>query len=255
MTDPDLPDGPSVPELPSVGDPVLTPPPAWDAPPSSPASPAMPPPEGAAWPAVPMQAPPVTGVQDNPNHAPVRVGFGEAIKRAYSRYATFSGRASLSEYWWFYLLQVLVTIPLTALGFLIPTQVSSGSTTSFATANIVVSGIANLWSLGNLLPVLAISWRRLHDTNKSGWWYGAGLIGSVVAAVLVVGAFIADFASICSTDGCDGTNLPTPSAGLIGLVVVVGAASVLYGIAMLVFLIRRGDEGANKYGPGYSTTS
>jgi len=181
------------------------------------------------------------------------VGFIEAIKRAYSKYATFSGRASRSEYWWFILLQYLVSIPLEVLILLISNQLGSASTTSAPTGNLAVSGIGNLWSLANFIPILAVTWRRLHDSNKSGWWYGAGLIGGAVVGLLVTVGLIATVVSSCSSESCSSGNLPGVPAGLIALGVALALAYLAYGITMLVFLVRRGDEGANKYGPGYSS--
>ena len=74
--------------------------------------------------------------------------FLQAIKSCLGQYATFSGRASRSEFWWFFLFQVLVMIAASILGD--------------AAYSIVV--------LGLLLPALAVGTRRLHDIGRSGWW-------------------------------------------------------------------------------------
>ena len=76
--------------------------------------------------------------------------FGRSISVCMGKYVDFSGRASRSEYWWFYLFTVLLSW-----GALIVDD--SG----------IISGIVNL---AFLLPSLAASARRLHDTNRSGWW-------------------------------------------------------------------------------------
>jgi len=72
------------------------------------------------------------------------------------KYATFKGRASRSEYWWFYLFFVLLSWGATIVG----TVVSSdfGPT---------LSGIV---SLALFIPSVSAATRRLHDTGKSGWW-------------------------------------------------------------------------------------
>lgn len=74
------------------------------------------------------------------------VGFGQAIKNFFANYATFSGRASLSEYWWVVLFQLLVGVVLSLLGG--------------------VPGV--LWGLATIIPGLSVSVRRLHDTGRSG---------------------------------------------------------------------------------------
>lgn len=71
------------------------------------------------------------------------MGFPEAIKAVFSKYATFSGRARRSEYWWFVLLNFIVgCIPYVNL----------------------------IWGLVIFIPSLALCVRRLHDTGRSGWW-------------------------------------------------------------------------------------
>jgi uncharacterized membrane protein YhaH (DUF805 family) len=74
--------------------------------------------------------------------------FVQAIKSCLGQYATFTGRASRSEFWWFFLFQVLVMAATGMLGD-------------------VINGIA---SLALLLPALAVGARRLHDIGRTGWW-------------------------------------------------------------------------------------
>ena len=74
--------------------------------------------------------------------------FVQAIKSCLGQYATFPGRAKRSEFWWFFLFQVLVMVAASMLGD-------------------VINGIA---SLALLLPALAVGARRLHDIGRTGWW-------------------------------------------------------------------------------------
>ena len=74
--------------------------------------------------------------------------FQDAIRTCLSKYADFTGRATRPEYWWFVLFVVLVSA---ALSLISP----------------ILSGI---FTLGTLLPSVAAATRRLHDTNRSGWW-------------------------------------------------------------------------------------
>ena len=76
------------------------------------------------------------------------MNFGRAISTCLSRYATFSGRASRPEFWWFFLFQILASVAASMLG----------------------DTVAALVSLALLLPALAVGVRRLHDIGKSGWW-------------------------------------------------------------------------------------
>ena len=76
------------------------------------------------------------------------MNFMQAIQSCLSQYATFSGRASRSEFWWFFLFQILALIVSGMLG------------------DVAYS----IRALLLLLPALAVGTRRLHDVGRSGWW-------------------------------------------------------------------------------------
>ena len=77
--------------------------------------------------------------------------FGAAVGRVFRRYADFSGRAGLPEFWWFVLLLAVVATGLGALAGFLPN--SRG----------IADGLATFWSLATLLPTLAVAVRRLRD--------------------------------------------------------------------------------------------
>lgn len=85
-------------------------------------------------------------------------------------YATFSGRARRKEYWMFTLINTLITIALYILAFFIP----------------VLFILYCLYGLAVLLPGLAVSVRRLHDVEKSGWWLLIALVPIVGGILLLV---------------------------------------------------------------------
>jgi uncharacterized membrane protein YhaH (DUF805 family) len=103
------------------------------------------------------------------------MNFVEAVQSVLSKYATFSGRARRAEYWWFVLFQVLVSIVAAILDAALGTDFGSGS----GVFSLIVT-------LALLLPGLAVTVRRLHDTDRSGWWILIGLIPLVGAIVLIV---------------------------------------------------------------------
>ncbi len=94
------------------------------------------------------------------------------------RYAQFSGRASRSEFWWFQLFVVIVLIPSNVLGFI-------ASYTGSSTLALISTGVGALVWLAIIVPMIAVTVRRLHDTDRSGWWYLLMLVPIVGLVVLV----------------------------------------------------------------------
>ncbi len=82
--------------------------------------------------------------------------FVDSVKTCLKKYADFSGRATRSEYWWFYLAFLLAYIGLSMLAAI--------------TGSMIFVTLAGLLSLGVLLPQLAAGVRRMHDVDKSGWF-------------------------------------------------------------------------------------
>jgi uncharacterized membrane protein YhaH (DUF805 family) len=85
-----------------------------------------------------------------------RATFWQAVRTCLAKYVTFSGRATRAEYWWFTL---FVTIAVLVAAFF------DGAIFAGQDAPITV-----VVYLAVLLPVLAVSVRRLHDVGRSGWW-------------------------------------------------------------------------------------
>lgn len=91
------------------------------------------------------------------------MGFQDAIKKCFTNYVGFTGRAARSEYWYWVLFVVLASIGLSFLS----------------------QDLASIFSLAVLLPGIAVGARRLHDIGKSGWWQLLGFIPLLGWAVLL----------------------------------------------------------------------
>jgi uncharacterized membrane protein YhaH (DUF805 family) len=154
------------------------------------------------------------------------MGFVEAVRTCLGKYATFSGRARRPEFWWFFLFVMVAGAAATALDILLGTGTTDGGV------------IAGLVSLGLLLPNLAVTWRRLHDTGRSGWWaatpYGAGVAG----VLLMLGAGVAR-----------GPGAGPPGGLFQMLAMIVGLAVAAAFVALIVFLLGRSQPGDNRFGP------
>ena len=95
------------------------------------------------------------------------------------KYAVFNGRARRKEYWFFFLFSIIITIVLSII------DVAAGS----FDAKTGLGLFTGIYTLAVLIPSSAVSVRRLHDTDRSGWWLLISLIpiiGGLVILVFVV---------------------------------------------------------------------
>ena len=145
------------------------------------------------------------------------IGIGEATRRFFGNYATFSGRANRGEYWWW-----------TLAGFLIALALAIVDASVFGTPPGEAGPLSGVWSLIIFIPSLAIGARRLHDTDRSGWWL-------LAPSVLIVAA----------------TALSVPELGLgatPATLLVVQALAFVSLLMLLVWLSQRGTAGPNRFG-------
>lgn len=117
------------------------------------------------------------------------MSFGEAIASVFSNYANFDGRARRSEYWYFYLLNTIITFPLNIL--------SRVDGIGFVAAIIYL-----VYAIAIFVPSLAVAVRRLHDTGRSGFWYFIILVPCIGSILLIIWL---------ATDGDYGTNAYGPN--------------------------------------------
>jgi uncharacterized membrane protein YhaH (DUF805 family) len=100
------------------------------------------------------------------------MNFGEAIKSGFSNYVNFSGRAIRSEYW------------LWTLFAIIGMAVAAGL--DYAIFNRAEALFYFVFALAILLPGLAVTIRRLHDLDRSGWWIFLNFVPLIGVIVLIV---------------------------------------------------------------------
>ena len=99
--------------------------------------------------------------------------FKESITTCFSKYATFSGRAARSEYWFWALFTWLVAVAFTVVDMML-----------FGTMEF--QPLSSLFSLAVLVPSIAVGVRRLHDIDRSGWWLLIMLIPLIGLIVLLI---------------------------------------------------------------------
>lgn len=109
------------------------------------------------------------------------MSFTQAISSVFGKYAVFHGRASRSEFWWWFLFVLLLLAVLNLIdGYFIlpllgfePFEENGGQPLSVLVA------------LGVFLPNLAVAIRRLHDSDRTGWWILIGFVPVVGVVVLI----------------------------------------------------------------------
>ena len=143
--------------------------------------------------------------EKNPDY---NVSFGEAFKRFWKNYANFSGRATRSEYWWWFLANFLITSAAALIPFL----------------NIV-------WGLATLVPSFALGFRRMHDVGRSGAWIFAPVAGFVLLGI-----------------GSAAAAAREAGAAAQILVVLGVLVSVGFGIFVFVCTLLDSRPGKNEYG-------
>lgn|SRR5689334_7225308 len=137
------------------------------------------------------------------------------------KYADFSGRAPRAEYWWYVLAMIVVSMIARIIDSIIGFNVAG----PYGLLSLIVM-------LGLLVPNIAVSVRRLHDTNRSGWWILLPLVPYALAIVIAGPAIMA---------GGLGAGL-----GIAALFMFVG---MICAIVLLVFMCLAGTPGENRYGP------
>ena len=90
--------------------------------------------------------------------------FPSAVATCFSKYATFSGRARRAEFWWFALFNSAVFVILSVI------ELTFGDAHRWMMGEGGPGLVGGVYWLAILLPSLAVTVRRLHDTDRSGWW-------------------------------------------------------------------------------------
>jgi uncharacterized membrane protein YhaH (DUF805 family) len=101
------------------------------------------------------------------------MSFSEAVHCALVRYAIFDGRARRSEFWWFWLFCAAAAIAAASVDSVL------GAGEGIGVAEVVVT-------VSLLVPSIAVTVRRLHDSGRSGWWFLILLVPIVGFVMLLV---------------------------------------------------------------------
>lgn len=148
-------------------------------------------------------------------------------KRPLQKYADFSGRAPRAEFWWFFLAIIVAAIIAQVIDSIIGFTILGPYGLFYC-----------LLMLAVIVPNIAVAVRRLHDTNRTGWW----LLLPIVPYAL---AFAFGGAAMMGTAAGGGAGL-SAGLGLAGIFLLIGAVGA---VVLLIFYILPGTPGDNRYGP------
>ena len=159
------------------------------------------------------------------------IWYFRALKKSF----TFSGRASRAEYRYFILCNILVVLAILAISALIILPQIPESDVPFSIFIILPWSLIplSLYMLVISLPTLALSVRRLHDINLSGWWLLLSFLLSMISEIVVL------FFKL------SGTTLP-------GLLLLSWLSQISL-IAIFILAMIKGNEGENRFGPDPKT--
>ena len=150
------------------------------------------------------------------------LSFTEALKESTSKIVQFRGRARRSEYWWTMLVVYVAELILSQCGIL---------------------GVLNIFLS---LAVIPLTFRRLHDTGRSGWWWGVGAIMKGVFIAVFI-AKVIKVALLSYNDALEDFD-EMSVISLIGEYLIYALIIGLYHLVLLVLLCLDGSREENRYG-------
>lgn len=100
-----------------------------------------------------------------------------------NKYATFTGRAQRKEYWYFVLFNMIISFILAGIDL----------QTGMLNIELGIGVLTSIYGLAVVIPGLAVCIRRLHDTNRSGWWI-------LILLVPFIGSFVLIFFMVSNSD-------------------------------------------------------
>ena len=162
------------------------------------------------------------------------------------KYVDFRGRARRSEFWLWTLAQFILFIVLD--GVLFSLAASTHNPEQMATGFARFSPILNLLQLGLLLPNIAVQVRRLHDTNRTGWWMVMPVVVFIAGLILFIATNFSKFIQMFNH-----TSASPDTASIMGIVgtamLFIWLPTIVASIVIFVFNVLDGTPGSNRFGP------
>lgn len=153
-----------------------------------------------------------------------QLSFSEALKEAKGKLTQFTGRSRRSEFWWCFLVVLLLDLFLSCIPYL-----------------------GNLISFLLFLAVMPLTFRRLHDAGHSGWWCGIGVIGTIVGYAVIILSLGLDFIKEFASNPEAGMELGSVDIAYVPMSISM-LVGFVYNVIMVIFMCEDSQKGTNKYG-------
>jgi len=187
--------------------------------------------------------------------------FSDAIRHNIVHCTNFRGRDPRSAYWWYILfisLGSIVTFTVDMILFWPPFDQFAGFMAdnfgSLSDFYINVIPITTFWYLLNYLPILACGVRRMHDCDRPGWWFIAGLVFVTVMSIVVfqvVGPQSAELMRVAFDSSVSNAELDRLLADIEELnrtSSILSGIQTLPSLLIIIWMATKGTSGPNQYG-------
>lgn len=154
--------------------------------------------------------------------------MGEAIIRFFKKYAVFTGRASRSEFWWWFLSYFIINLVLNTV-FGVMREIGDSAAT-----NTITDVLSTAWALAVLVPSIALGVRRMHDINMSGAILAIVYAAQAISIILIFlggGLFVSGAISTAIGGNDGGTSIGGGLMAAIGILAFI-ASGIVYIVLM-----------------------
>ena len=177
-----------------------------------------------------------------------------------AKYAQFEGRSRRSEFWFWVLFRILLGMAMGAIAgiVLVPVfmQLAANPGTYDKQPAVLMARVFSIYplftliGLGLFIPTLAVTVRRLHDINRSGWWVllpAGAFVGGMILFLVVCGFTAFNMAGMHG-HATDTQNMAAFLTLFLSIFGCIALPVLIADVVMLIFFVTEGTKGANRFG-------
>ena len=176
------------------------------------------------------------------------------------KYVQFEGRSRRSEFWYWVLFRILVGMAMGAIAGIVFVPVISelaanpkmddGHSIALMSRMFSLYPLFTLVGLGLFLPTLAVTVRRLHDINRSGWWIIMPIVAFIAGMIVFMVVCGVTAFNLSQTNGhaTDSQNFGAVITLVLSMFGFLGLPVLIADVIMLIFFVTEGTKGVNRFG-------